>query len=127
MKLLKRYPLTLLCVAAIWYLCFFKPPTTRLSHTPFIDKWVHIAMYAGTCTVLWWEYLRSHARRRGRALLAWAVAAPILMSGLIELMQAGLTTTRSGDWWDLAANTIGVLLAAAVGRGLLWHRVGPGR
>ncbi len=127
MKLLKRYPLTLLCVAAIWYLCFFKPPTTRLSHTPFIDKWVHIAMYAGTCTVLWWEYLRSHARRRGRALLAWAVAAPILMSGLIELLQAGLTTTRSGDWWDLAANTIGVLLAAAVGRGLLWHRVGPGR
>ena len=127
MKLLKRYPLTLLCVAAIWYLCFFKPPTTRLSHTPFIDKWVHIAMYAGTCTVLWWEYLRSHARRRGRALLAWAVAAPILMSGLIELLQAGLTTTRSGDWWDLAANTIGVLLAAAVGRGLLWHRAGPGR
>lgn len=127
MKLLKRYPLTLLCVAAIWYLCFFKPPTMRLSHTPFIDKWVHIAMYAGTCTVLWWEYLRSHARRRGRALLAWAVAAPILMSGLIELLQAGLTTTRSGDWWDLAANTIGVLLAAAVGRGLLWHRVGPGR
>lgn len=127
MKLLKRYPLTLLCVAAIWYLCFFKPPTTRLSHTPFIDKWVHIAMYAGTCTVLWWEYLRSHARRRGRALLAWAVAAPIMMSGLIELLQAGLTTTRSGDWWDLAANTIGVLLAAAVGRGLLWHRVGPGR
>lgn len=127
MKLLKRYPLTLLCVAAIWYLCFFKPPTTRLSHTPFIDKWVHIAMYAGTCTVLWWEYLRSHARRRGRGLLAWAVAAPILMSGLIELLQAGLTTTRSGDWWDLAANTIGVLLAAAVGRGLLWHRVGPGR
>ena len=127
MKLLKRYPLTLLCVAAIWYLCFFKPPTTHLSHTPFIDKWVHIAMYAGTCTVLWWEYLRSHARRRGRALLAWAVAAPILMSGLIELLQAGLTTTRSGDWWDLAANTIGVLLAAAVGRGLLWHRVGPGR
>lgn len=66
-------------------------------------------------------------RRRGRALLTWAVAAPILMSGLIELLQAGLTTTRSGDWWDLAANTIGVLLAAAVGRGLLWHRVGPGR
>ena len=127
MKLLKTFPLTLLCVAAIWYLCFFKPPTTRLSHTPFIDKWVHIAMYAGTCTVLWWEYLRSHARRRGRALLIGAVAAPILMSGLIELLQATLTTTRSGDWWDLAANTAGVLLATAVGRGLLWHHVRPGR
>lgn len=127
MKLLKRYPFTLLCVAAIWYLCFFKPPTTPLSHTPFIDKWVHVSMYAGTCTVLWWEYLRSHARRRGRALLAWAVAAPILMSGLIELLQATLTTTRSGDWWDLAANTAGVLLATAVGRGLLWHHVRPGR
>lgn len=51
------------------------------------------------------------------------MAAPILMSGIIELLQDRLTTTRSGDWWDLAANAVGVLLATAVGRGLLWYRV----
>ena len=126
-RLILRYTVSWLLIVAILLACFLPVPETEMDDVPFIDKWVHIAMYAGTCTVLWWEYLRSHARRRGRALLAWAVAAPILMSGLIELLQAGLTTTRSGDWWDLAANTIGVLLAAAVGRGLLWHRVGPGR
>lgn len=123
MKLLKRYPITLLCIAAIWYLCFFKPPTTRLSHTPGIDKCVHVAMYAGMCSVLWWEYLRSHPLRKSKTWLTWIVAAPILMSGIIELLQDRLTTTRSGDWWDLAANAVGVLLATAVGRGLFWYRV----
>ena len=37
------------------------------------------------------------------------------MSGLLELMQAYLTTCRSGEWLDFAANCVGVALAALVG------------
>ena len=125
MKRLRRYPLTLLCIAAIWYLCFFKPPTTPMSQITFFDKWVHVSMYLGTCTLLWWEYLRSHVRRSGKRLLVWAIAAPLAMSGAIEILQATLTTTRSGDWFDFLANAAGIGLAAAIGRGLLWKRVKP--
>ena len=43
-------------------------------------------------------------------LLAWL--APIMMSGLIEILQATCTGgRRSGEWLDFAANSIGVTLA----------------
>ena len=45
-----------------------------------------------------------------------AMAAPILMSGMIEILQEYCTSgRRNGDWYDFLANTLGVLLAAVVG------------
>ena len=121
-RLVSKYPLTAVCVAAIWYLSFFTPPHTELDNVRFIDKWVHIAMYGGTCLILWGEYLlrnRHTAITRRSLWLGWA--APIAMSGAIELLQAYCTGgRRSGDVADLAANAIGVSLA--VGAALLLAR-----
>lgn len=114
-RFFRKYPLACICLLAIWYLCLFKPPHTRLSEITNFDKVVHVTMYLGTCSVIWWEYLRSHNRMHWGKLALLAVVAPILMSGLIELAQAYLTTNRSGDWIDFAANSVGVLLAALVG------------
>lgn len=124
-KHLRRYPLALACIALIWYLCLFKPPRTRLSDIENFDKVVHALMYFGTCTVIWWEYLRSHVRLSRRRTVLWAVVCPILMSGLIELAQAYLTTTRSGDWRDFAANSIGVGLAALFSLTVLRRLIHP--
>ncbi len=119
---IRRYPLTLLCIAVIWYLSFFTPPHTELDEVPFMDKWVHIAMYGGTWTVVWIEYLRSHTHLNGRKLFLWAWLLPIVMSGTIELLQAYCTGgRRSGDWFDLLANSVGVTLAFVLG--LLFRRV----
>lgn len=115
MKYLRTYPLSLLCIALIWFLCLFKPPSTRLDTIEDFDKAVHIAMYLGTCTIIWWEYLRSHRRLNRRRLLVFAVVLPILMSGIIELTQEYATDCRSGDWADFAANSLGALLGAAAG------------
>ena len=73
---------------------------------------------------MWFEYLRKHngktIEKTKLAVLAWA--APIVMSGVIELLQEYCTGgRRSGDWLDLAANAIGVTLAAVIGL-LLAHR-----
>jgi hypothetical protein len=38
-----------------------------------------------------------------------------LLGGLIELLQAYCTTTRSGEWFDFWADSIGVLLGAGIG------------
>ncbi|MBR1621842.1 MAG: antibiotic resistance protein VanZ, partial [Prevotella sp.] len=47
-------------------------------------------------------------------LLGWL--APVLMSGLIELLRAYCTGgRRSGEWLDFAANSIGVTLALFIG------------
>jgi len=115
--LVKNYPLSVALFLVIWYLSFFTPPKTELDNIQFIDKWVHIAMYGGTCVILWIEYLRKHNYAINTVkllLLAWL--APIVMSGAIELLQEYCTDgRRSGDWIDLAANATGVTLAAVIG------------
>ena len=80
------------------------------------DKWVHIIMYGGTCVVLWIEYARQHRTPDHEKLFFWAWISPIVMSGIIELLQEYATGgRRSGEWLDLAANSTGITLAAVIG------------
>lgn len=140
--LVSHYPVSCFYIAIIWVLCFATIPPTPLDNVSLIDKWVHIAMYGGTCGTIWLEYLRRHDVRRLSAkvvdirtgigckpplsprrlmLLAWL--APIAMSGLIEILQATCTGgRRSGDWLDFAANSIGATLAAVAGVAMVWWR-----
>ena len=118
-QFVRKYPLSILCILVIWFLSFFNPPETELEEVPFIDKWVHTLMYGGTCTILWIEYIRSHTALDKGKLFRWAWLAPILMSGVIELLQEYCTEHRSGDWLDFAANSTGVTLAVALGL-LFW-------
>lgn len=71
-------------------------------------------MYLGTCSVFWLEYLRSGCQWSRKTLVCVGVLLPIVMSGVIELVQEYMTTYRSGDWADFAANSTGVLLALGV-------------
>lgn len=113
-KLLRGFPLTLFCVALVWYLCLFKPPSTRLDRIAGFDKCAHVLMYLGTCGTFWFEYFRSRVRLPRPVLLLVGVAAPIAMSGAIEIVQARCTTYRGGDWLDFLANSCGTLLALAL-------------
>lgn len=122
MAFLKRYPLTLCCIALVWYLSiwFLPPEIMELPDISFLDKWTHFVMYGGMCSVMWWEYLRHHDRLDNWKLFIWAWLSPTLMGGLIELVQENLTTNRSGEWLDLAADAVGVTLAVVLGRGYYW-------
>ena len=114
--LIRNYPFSCLFTVIIWVLCFCTPPRTPLDDVAFIDKWTHIVMYAGTCTAVWIEYLRCHKSVSPWRLFVWAWLAPVLMSGLIEVLQENCTGgRRSGDWLDFAANAAGVTLAAVIG------------
>jgi len=116
----RQYPLSTLCVAVVWVLSlmpFF--PETPLDDVAFIDKWTHLVMYGGTTLVIWFEYRRSHKVPVYRRLLLWGWLAPIAMSGLLELLQAYATTTRSGEWLDFAANSLGATIGTLLGRLLL--------
>ena len=120
MKIVSRYPISSFCVALIWVLCFCTPPQTPLDDVPFMDKWTHIVMYGGTCSMIWIETLRGQRPFPGMyRMLAYSWLCPILMSGLIELLQAYCTGgRRSGDWMDFLANSVGATLALALGYGL---------
>jgi VanZ family protein len=116
----RRYPLSLVCIALIWVLSltpFF--PETPFDDVQFIDKWTHLVMYGGTTAVIWWEYLRSHRRADFRRLLLWDGMAMVALGGLMELLQAYCTTTRSGEWLDFWADSAGVLIGILLGM-LMW-------
>ncbi len=111
-RILKRYPLSLVILAAIIYLSFFKPPKTDLNEIKNIDKLAHLLMYGGFCVILWAEYFMSHSKSNARNIFWGAIIGPILFSGAIELLQELTTEYRGGDWMDFLFNTLGVLLAA---------------
>jgi len=115
MKALRFFPLTSFCVVLIFYLCFFTPPQTSLDDVDNIDKVFHFLMYFGTMSLFWWEYwrfIRMHKPWRAMTCFLVAILCPVLMSGLIEIMQEYCTNgRRGGDWLDFFANSIGVLTA----------------
>lgn len=116
LSIVRHYPLSLLCIALIWFLSltpFF--PETPFDNVQFIDKWTHLVMYGGTCGVIWWEYLRHHQQLNKRKLLLWPLLGMIALGGVMELLQAYCTTARSGEWLDFYADTVGVLLGNGVG------------
>ena len=88
-QIVRKYPFSIVCILIVWILSltpFF--PETPLDHVVLIDKWVHFIMYGGTCGVIWLEYIRQHEKPDYEKLFFWAWLAPILMSGMLELLQA---------------------------------------
>ena len=117
---LKNYPLSLFTAVAVVALSLLPLGRIELANdVPFADKWTHMVMYGGLTSVIWFEYWRCHEKLVWSRVICWAFLAPILMSGTLELMQAYCTTYRSGEWLDLAANTVGVCIGALLGLSLL--------
>ena len=116
LQYIRKYPFSVTCICLVWILSllpFF--PETPLDNVEFIDKWVHFIMYGGTCLIIWLEYTLKHRSPDYEKLFFWAWLAPVMMGGVLELMQAYCTMTRNGDWLDFAANSTGVTIAGIVG------------
>ncbi len=114
-RFIRKYPLSLLVIAAILFLSLFNPPKTKLDSVTFIDKIAHVCMYGGLELVIWFEYLRRHTQLDKTRIIVLGIIAPIALGGLMELAQMTLTTNRSGEWVDLIADAAGVIAGAATG------------
>lgn len=113
------YPLTVLIIAVVTVLCLMPIEDPPLKDVPFIDKWTHMVLFGGICAVLVFEM---SANAFCRKWLAPVLAA--LYGGAVELMQATLTTCRSGEWMDFCADAVGAVvcfpLALFICRRLSW-------
>ena len=115
-KYLCRYPIALLLAVGIVLLSLLPIPEIKLAEeVPLADKWTHMVMYGVLTLAIWFDYKRSHKKCNAWRLLLFAFLAPIAMGGILELMQAYLTTCRSGEWLDFVANSIGVCLGSIGG------------
>lgn len=120
---IKKYPISLFLVVAIWIICLIPIPETPLDDVPMIDKWTHFVMYGSLCSVIFAEYANRHIQPNIKRLAIGGVLLPIIMGGLIELAQAYCTGgNRSGDWIDWIANSIGVMIGTAIGSLVVYLR-----
>ena len=122
----RYYPLSILITAAVIFLSLYDFSHFKIEQISLSDKIVHGIMYAGMTSVFWFEYLfNCRCTLSVRKILVWLFLAPIVLGGMLEIMQEHLTTYRSGDWYDFAADIAGVVLAAtlglAVGRPVIRH------
>lgn len=115
-NIIRKYPFSCLCIVFIWVLCIIPIPETPLDNVKFIDKWTHFVFYGGLCFVIWAEYGNRHSSIDKWRSFLWIVIAPIVMGGLIEIVQATCTGgRRSGDIMDWAADTVGVVIGQLIG------------
>ncbi|MBR6202347.1 MAG: VanZ family protein [Bacteroidaceae bacterium] len=113
--ILKEYIWTTLVTVAIVVLSTIPiPENPPLGDVPLMDKWVHMVMYGGLRFVMWVDHMVRSKREFSLTARGLMLVYAIVLGGLMELVQAYLTTCRSGDWIDFEADAIG----AAVG-GLL--------
>ncbi len=83
-------------------------PTVNI---PNLDKLVH-AFFHFVFTILWFLFFKKQVKKKNQLkLLVVAFCFSLLFGIGIEVLQNKLTTTRSGDFFDVLANLTGAILA----------------
>ena len=114
LRFFRLYGPSIAVAMTILYISVMPNPPKVDTGISFADKLVHCAMYAALTAVLCYNLYKDYFEFHSLPMLIIAVACPIIFGGLVELTQAYLTTSRSGEWLDFAANSIGVLLSYGI-------------
>lgn len=121
--ILTKYPFSCIIVIGTWILCFMTIPETPLSSVRFIDKWTHSLIYLVLGISISLEYLRNTKQPSPKFIIVWVWLMPIIMGGLIEVLQSYCTNGyRSGEWLDFFADAIGSTIAVLIGILLVRYR-----
>lgn len=119
-KMIKSNIFTILTSVIILYLSFASSSTfegVNIFNIPYLDKIVHFSLYFLLMLVIIAEHRKSLINTR---ILIYVSLIPIIFGGVIEILQSGLTKTRSGDITDIMSNTAGVIFAI-----LIWILIRP--
>lgn len=94
--------IAILVTISIVYLSLMKMPNYNVS-IAHADKWQHSIAYF-TLSICW---LFSFYKKKVKYLV---VSICILFGIIIEILQHTITNYRTGDYFDIVANSIGVIL-----------------
>ena len=121
-KLLERNSLFIAIAATLILavLSLSAMPKLDLGRIKSGDKYLHFIAYFGL-TLLWYFALKD---RIDKKMFKFFVPLAIILYGIVlEGLQSGLTTYRTGDIYDVIANASGVIVALLVFNRLLkWYR-----
>lgn len=121
MRKLVHYPLTAISAIVITVLSVIPiPDDAPFADVALIDKWAHFLMYGGMTCAMWIDYYkRAESSKIKLGLVLSSALIPTALGGLMELVQAYLTTCRTGDWLDFYADIVGVVIGTVVGIALM--------
>ena len=113
--LLKKYWISILVILVIFVLCFMNTAPLPVPQVQNFDKWMHTLMFLGLSGVVFFDdtgYLRFPISKM--RILWISFLFPVAVGGLIEIMQAHLTVTRTGDWFDFLFDAIGAIFGMGI-------------
>jgi VanZ family protein len=122
-KLLERNALTLAILATIFIGILSLSAVPKLNIGLGIksgDKYLHFIAYFGLSSI-WYFALKDKIQKR---LYNFFVPLALIFYGIIlEGLQSGITTYRTGDIYDALANTVGVIVSLVVFKRIIkWYR-----
>lgn len=116
LNMLKNYWKSILFTLLIFYLSFAKPASFKdLNVINITDKTAHYLVYVAYGMILIFDFLRSN--KNGYSVIAFisfGIISPILLGGVIEIVQEFLFKPRSAEWIDWLADVFGILTAWAI-------------
>ena len=113
-----QYWESLIIIAGILYLSFAPPSTfTGVPSFTFEDKLVHLLLYSVLTFILIFDFHKrnKHINIKSLPFLFTCIIIPILLGGLVEILQPIYFAPRTAEWidWfsDIAGSLLGLLSA----------------
>ena len=107
--LIRKFWMSSVFCIVILILCFMNTgPLPEAPMTNF-DKLVHALMFLGLSGAVFFDNTRYLRRAtNGRRVFSGSFLFPVLVGGLIEIVQIFLPY-RTGDWWDFFYDAVGAM------------------
>ena len=96
---------------AIIYLSLAPPSGLKKIPIPTVeglDKLAHFLMYLGLTVVCVLDIRFSKKIISNKVKIIYCILFPLLLGGIVEIIQWKFTTYRSGNWFDMLANMLGI-------------------
>ena len=110
---------------AIIYLSLAPPSGFEKIPIPVVkgmDKAVHILMYLGLTIACVLDVRFSRKPLSDRIRVIYCVFFPLLLGGILEIVQWKFTTYRIGSWFDMLANVSGIAAGYFLMKLLMYKR-----
>lgn len=110
---LQNYWKSFLFTFLLFYLSFAKPTAFKdVNVIHLTDKTAHYLVYVAYGMVLIYDFIKMNTQNYAlRSFIGFCVIFPIVLGGLIEIIQESFFKPRSAEWIDWLADILGIFTA----------------
>jgi len=109
----KSYWKSILFTLLLFYLSFARPASFKdINVMNLTDKWAHYLVYVAYGMVIIFDYIKRNSLQYNKThFVIYCIIFPIVLGGLIEIVQEMFFKPRSAEWIDWLCDILGILSA----------------